>query len=334
MTDSSHDNTTNKRTAAVIYNPIKVDLDAIKTAVAREEEAAGWNATRFVPTSEKDPGQGAARAALDAGADMVIVAGGDGTVRAVAEIVHDSNAALALVPSGTGNLLARNLKLVLEDVDQSVHTAFTGVDRPVDIGLIDLRRGNGKQTTHVFLVMAGLGLDAKMLVNTDEKLKKKVGWLAYVSAITKSLRDKSELHVKYQLDDGRVHTIRAHTVIIGNCGSLQANVQLLPDAAVDDGLFDIAVLRPEGIISWLQIGVKVFWENGVLHRSKVGRLLATKDVDALTYVKATKMAMRLNKADEIELDGDSFGTVLALETHIKPGGLRLRVPQKDTSPGT
>jgi diacylglycerol kinase family enzyme len=330
MTATPRENTSPPQTAAVIYNPIKVDLDAIKAAVAVEEKAAGWNSTQYFATTEDDPGQGATRNALDAGADMIIVAGGDGTVRAVAEIVHDSDATLALMPSGTGNLFARNLDLALDDIEESVRTAFTGMDRAVDIGLIDIRDEDEKLTKHAFVVMAGLGLDAKMLVNTDEDLKKKIGWLAYVGAIAKSLADKSELRVKYRLDDGRSRAARAHTIIIGNCGSLTANVLLLPDAAPDNGLFDVAVMRPEGVVGWIQIMGKVFWENGVLRRVKGGEALTTKDVRALNYVKSKQMTMRLQTAEEIELDGDSFGKAIALKARIKPAGLRMRVPQPES----
>ena len=327
MTETTSKIDASTLTAAVIYNPIKVDLDAIKAAIATEERAAGWNSTQYYPTSEDDPGQGATRRALDAGADMVIVAGGDGTVRAVAEVVHGSDAALALIPSGTGNLFARNLDLPLDDIEDSVRSAFAGEDRLVDIGLIDIRDENEKLSKYAFVVMAGLGLDAKMLANTDEDLKKKIGWLAYVSAIAKALTDQSELHVKYRLDAGRAHAARAHTIIIGNCGSLTANVLLLPDAAPDDGFFNVAVMRPEGVVGWLQIMGKVFWENGVLRRIKGGEALTTKDVGALNYVKAKQITVRLRKAEEIELDGDSFGKAIAFKTHIKPAGLRMRVPR-------
>ncbi|MGV8856969.1 diacylglycerol/lipid kinase family protein [Rhodoglobus sp.] len=321
-------NASRSLTAAVIYNPIKVDLDAIKSAVAVQEEASGWNATQYFSTSKEDPGQGATHEALDAGADVIIVAGGDGTVRAVAEVVHDSDAALALMPSGTGNLFARNLKLPLDDIEGSVRAAFTGEERLVDIGLIDIRDENEKLSKHAFVVMAGLGLDAKMLVNTDEELKKKIGWLAYVGAIVRALTDESELQLKFRLDGGRPRRARAHTIIIGNCGSLTANVLLLPDAAPDDGFFDVAVMRPKGVVGWVQIMGKVFWENGVLRRIKGGEALTTKDVRALNYVKAKQMTVRLTKAEEIELDGDSFGKAIAFKTRIKPAGLRMRVPQE------
>lgn len=318
---------TTLKVAAVIYNPIKVDLDAIKAVVATEQNAAGWGDTLYFETSVEDPGQGATKKAIEAGADMIIVAGGDGTVRAAAESVHDSDATLALLPSGTGNLLARNLDLTLDNLEHSIHAAFTGKDRDVDLGLIDIRHGDDKLTKHVFLVMAGLGLDAKMLANTDEDLKAKVGWLAYVGAIFKALTDKNQLRVRYQLDDAKTKSVRAHTIIIGNCGSLQANVLLLPDAAVDDGLFDILILRPENFFHWVQITFKILWENGVLHRTKLGRKMPTKDVDALNYVKGRTLTMRLSRAEEIELDGDGMGTASAVKVRIKPAGLRVRVPQ-------
>lgn len=318
---------TRSSVAAVIYNPIKVDLDAIKAAVSREQDAAGWGETLYFETSVEDPGQGATKKAIEAGADMVIVAGGDGTVRAAAEAVHDTDATLALLPSGTGNLLARNLDLTLDDLDHSIHSAFAGKDRDIDLGLIDVRHGDDSLTKHVFLVMAGLGLDAKMLANTDEDLKAKVGWLAYVGAIFKALTDKNELRVRYQLDGARTKSARAHTIIVGNCGSLQANVLLLPEAAVDDGLFDILILRPENFFHWVQISFKILWENGVLHRTKLGQKLPTKEVDALNYVKAKTLTMRLSRAEEIELDGDGMGTASAVKIRIKPGGLTVRVPQ-------
>ncbi|MBH0099325.1 NAD(+)/NADH kinase [Salinibacterium sp. NSLL150] len=330
MTAKSTRGASSPHSAAVVYNPIKVDLDAIKAAVATLESETGWAPTTFHATSKEDPGVGATKEALDAGADVVIVAGGDGTVRAVAEAIHDSDAALALMPSGTGNLFARNLGLPLDDIEGAVRTAFTGVDRAVDIGLIDIRDENEKVSKHAFVVMAGLGLDAKMLANTDDELKKRIGWLAYVSAIAKALTDSSELRLDYRLDSRRSRSARAHTVIVGNCGSLTANVLLLPDAAPDNGFFDVAVMRPQGIIGWVQILVKVLWENGVLRRIRGGNRLTTRDVRALSYVKAKQLTVRLSTAEEIELDGDGFGRAIAFKTRIKAGGLRIRMPQVES----
>ncbi|QYF73004.1 diacylglycerol kinase family protein [Cryobacterium sp. PAMC25264] len=314
--------------AAVVYNPIKVDLEAIKRVVATAEAQAGWGETLWFETSKEDPGQGAAKQALDAGATVVIAAGGDGTVRAVAEVVHGSSAALALLPSGTGNLLARNLNLTLDNLEHSIATAFTGVDRPIDIGRIDIRHADNSVSKHAFLVMAGLGLDAKMLASTNDELKARIGWLAYVGAIITALRDKNQLRMKYSLDGGSTKSVRAHTMIVGNTGLLTANVLLLPEAVIDDGQFEIVMLRPEGFLSWVQILVKVLWENGVLRRTPIGRRMMSKEVDALNYVKGTEVVVKLSHPEEIELDGDGFGTVSAFKARVDAGGLRVRVPRE------
>ncbi|MFF1876389.1 diacylglycerol/lipid kinase family protein [Leifsonia sp. NPDC058230] len=315
--------------AALIYNPIKADVDRLKTLVASAEDAHGWSETLWLETTEEEPGGSQARSAVDQGIDLVIAAGGDGTVRAVAETLRGSGIPLALLPSGTGNLLARNLDLTLDDAEHSITTAFTGTDRPIDMGVIETRNGAAKTRRAAYLVMAGLGLDAKMLANTDDELKAKAGWLAYVKAIGAALRDKNELHIRYQLDGGAQHSVRAHTIMIGNCGSLPANILLLPEASVDDGEFDVVVLRPEGFFGWVQIVVKVFWENGVLRRTTAGRKLMglTKEVRALNYLRGRELVLKLSRPEAVELDGDSFGTATSIRTWVDPGSLIVRVPE-------
>ena len=84
-----------------------------------------------------------------------------------------------------------------------------------------------------------------------------------------------------------------------------------------------------GFFGWVQIIFKVVWENGVLRRSgAVGKKLMglTKEVSALRYVKGRELVVRLEKPQEIELDGDPFGTTSAFRTWIEPGGLTVRVP--------
>lgn len=314
------------RVAAVVYNPIKVDLPALKAAVAAEEIAAGWGTTMWFETSVDDPGQGATAAALESDVAMIIVAGGDGTVRAVAETMRQHDLPLGLLPSGTGNLLARNLKLTLDDLEHSIHAAFTGDDRDIDLGMIEMRRADDTVDQHAYLVMAGIGLDAKMLAHTDDELKAKVGWLAYAKAITIALRDKNQLRVRYKLDGGRTRRLRAHTVIIGNCGTLQANVLLMPEAAVDDGVLDIMLMRPEGFLTWMQVLGKIVWENGVLSRTKLGRTFRTKEVKALNYIKGEQFTLAVNRPEPIELDGDEFGETIAFRTWVEHGGLTVRVP--------
>lgn len=317
-----------KKQAAVVYNPTKVDLAALEAVVAAAEIHAGWKHSLWYETTEADPGVGQARTALGKGADVVMAAGGDGTVRAVAEALRSTGVPLGLLPSGTGNLLARNLDLTLDDLEHAVTTAFTGTNRSIDVGTVEAELTDGTREMNTFLVMAGVGLDAQMIANTNSELKKKVGWLAYVDAIVRSLRGSNRVRMRFTVDGSPIRTMTAHTVLVGNCGSLPGNILLLPDAAVDDGVFDLVALRPKGVIGWFQIWLKIVWENGVLRRSAVGRKLMsfTKEVRTLRYLKGKSFVARLSRPEEYELDGDSFGKAVALRATVEHLGLVVKVP--------
>lgn len=316
--------------AAVIYNPLKVDVRTLRSRVATAEKSAGWAKSLWFETSRQDPGGGHAASALEAGVSVVLAAGGDGTVRAVAEGMQGSGVPVALLPAGTGNLLARNMELHLGHVDEAVTTVFTGQDRPIDLGVVEIEREDGSRETHSFAVMAGLGLDAKMAANTSPEWKRRVGWLAYVDTIARSLRDRNRLRVRYRIDDGPEKSLTAHTVLVGNCGLLPGNILLLPDAAIDDGVFDIVTLRPEGFFGWLQIWIKIVWENGVLRRSTAGRRLMglTREVRALRYLKAGRITARFDRPEQFELDGDDFGSAVAFRAHVDKHALIVRIPRK------
>lgn len=328
---------TDQRTAAVVYNPVKVSVDTLKQIVARHQQDAGWAETLWFETTEEDPGGGQARAALEAGADVVAAAGGDGTVRAVAEVVHGSGATLALLPSGTGNLLARNMKLPLDDLDGMAKAIFSGHERTIDFGEIGVERPDGSRERFGFVVMAGLGLDARMIANTRPELKKRVGWLAYLDSLLRSVRDADGFEFKYRLDESaRNGSVRAHSVIVGNCGMLQANAMLLPDAEIDDGVFDIVVMRPRGFFGWVRIGARVFWENAILRSFRrsalsdtvVGRRITTaaKQERPLRYLRGQEFTVRLDKPDEFEIDGDPVGKIVAFRARIDAGSLDVRIP--------
>ena len=107
----------NKR-AAIIFNPVKFDdLSLLRRRVRAEVQRAGWRPGLWLETAPDDPGHRAARRALRAGVDLVVVAGGDGTVRAVCAELADTGTPVALLPAGTGNLLARNLSIPLDVIE-------------------------------------------------------------------------------------------------------------------------------------------------------------------------------------------------------------------------
>ncbi|MEO7123127.1 MAG: diacylglycerol kinase family protein [Lacisediminihabitans sp.] len=320
--------TTSEHRAAIVYNPIKIDIKKLKKAVAHAEESAGWGKSHWFETSEDDWGQGGARRSLAARADVVIAAGGDGTVRAVGEGLRDSGVPLALLPSGTGNLLARNLDLPLNSIEQSLLTAFTGVDRRIDLGIAEITRADGHVEEHAFLVMAGLGLDAKMIAMTDSKLKKAVGWLAYVDAGVRAIPSLKPVRLRYSANDGPEKHLDVHTILIGNCGTLPGGILLIPDAKPDDGLIDIVALRPQGKFGWLRVWRKVAWENGVLRKTAAGRRIIdlSKDVKDVSYFQCTTLQISVDVPQEFQLDGDEFGEAKSVRTWVDAGGLAVKVP--------
>jgi diacylglycerol kinase family enzyme len=321
---------TKPKTAAIIYNPTKVKVRTLKSAVKLAEAEAGWNKSLWFETSILDPGSDVARRAIAEGADVVMAAGGDGTVRAVAESLRGTGIPLALLPAGTGNVLARNLGLSLNHLQHSIETAFAGAVRPIDLGMVEAERADGSRTTHAFLAMAGIGLDAQMAANTNALLKARAGWIAYVDPIARAVRDSNSVKVRYSVDGSPVQSATVNTVIVGNCGLLPGNVVLLPDAVIDDGIFDIVAFRPKGFVGWVQISVKLFWENGVLRRSTVGRRLISmsRQIRALRYMRGKELTMRLEHPEDFELDGDPYGEAIALKAWVDHLALNVMVPHE------
>ncbi len=314
---------------AVIVNPTKVDTRALTAAIADAENSAGWRPSLWLETSVDDPGQGRAREAIEAGVSAVLVAGGDGTVRAVAEGMLESGIPMVLLPSGTGNLLARNLDVPLGRLTESVRIAVEGVDHAVDAGVATITRENGETETHSFVVMVGIGLDAKMISATNPELKKRVGWLAYIEAIARIARDVDAVRLHYTLDGSPERSTTVHTLLIGNCGSLPGGVLMLPEAEIDDGLLDVVAMRPRNLWGWMRVSYAVVWENGVLQKSKVGRriMAADKRVRALRYFQGRHMTLAFDSPEDFEIDGEEMGQVTAIDVRVAPASLVVRVPR-------
>ena len=324
----SIETTTRQKTAAVVYNPIKVDLKKLKKSVKAHAEGAGWSKSLWFETSVEDAGQLVTGEAIRQGADVVLAAGGDGTVRAVAEALRNTGIPIALLPSGTGNLLARNLDLTLTNLDESVAVAFGEGERKIDLGITSATRENGSSEEFAFLVMAGLGLDAKMMANTNPKLKKAVGWLAYVDGGIRSLAEIKPIKLKWTLDGSARKSSSAHTILIGNCGKLPGGILVMPDAVPDDGILDIVVLRPRGPFGWIRIWNKIAWENGVLRKSALGRKIIdlSHDVKDVTSLRGSELTLDVDEPQEFELDGDEFGLATALKVWVDPRALTVKVP--------
>ncbi|WP_432510968.1 diacylglycerol/lipid kinase family protein [Kineococcus sp. SYSU DK001] len=309
--------------AAVVVNPAKFPgeqaLARLRTEVEREFSRLGWQVVSWSPTTAATCGRDEARQALDAGADLVLVAGGDGTVRAVAGVLVGTGVALGVLPCGTGNLLARNLGIPLDDVAGAVRTACTGVDGAVDVGRLEVDRdGEGTAVEqHLFLVMAGAGFDAAMIAGAGEGLKRRIGHAAYLVSGIGALRGPSS-HLTVRADGGGSRTHATRGVVVGNCGRLTMGLTLMPGADPGDGVLDGVVLPPRGLVRWARALWSVAAGPGATQR-------------LLPRLRASGFEVRSDVELPVQVDGDVVGRARRIRLWASPAALRVRRPAARSS---
>ena len=301
------------RRCAVIYNPTKVS-DKFHALVEEGLQRNGWSNTLWLETSAEDPGRTMTRQAVAEQVDLVIGAGGDGTIRYVADGLAHTGIPMGVVPAGTGNLLARNLNLPLEEVE-AIEVALSG-----QLHLIDLVRitVDDRAPEH-FAVMAGIGIDAMIMDETNEELKDKVGSAAYFVAAAKAL-GRLPIRLTVQLDNNRPVRRHAMLCVIGNVGTLRGNLTLIPGASPEDGLLDLYIASPRRFRHWLKVALRL-----ITRRAK-------KD-DQVDQDMGKTVRIMIEGKDNYQLDGDVVGESTTLFAEIQPGALAICVPaQAATEP--
>ncbi|MFF8510727.1 diacylglycerol kinase family protein [Streptomyces sp. NPDC015492] len=264
--------------------------------------------------------------------DLVVVCGGDGTVRACADVVAGTGIALAVVPCGTGNLLARNLGLPL-DPATALAEALDGDCFGIDVGRVS---GDGIDPAR-FTVMAGAGFDAAMVRDASPALKARLGWLAYLLAAARHLGDP-RTRVTLRVDGGPRRRHRARMVVVGNVGTLQGGLELLPGARADSGRVDVVLFDPEGAAGWLaatgHLVSRALRPRSAASRQRTGPAAdpavsgrRTVAGGALTYYSGRLVDIRFATAQPREIDGDTVADGRRLVVETEPGALRVRLPR-------
>jgi diacylglycerol kinase (ATP) len=325
---------------AVILNPSKEGAADLVDAVTLACAEARLPRPIFLETTVEHTGEKQAREALDAGADLIIAAGGDGTVRAVAAAMAHTGVPMGIIPIGTGNLFARNLDLPVTSVPDALEVILEGRERPVDLGWAEVIAAElppesedgtiaeeHSDLAHVgdrecFLVIAGLGFDANMIADTTPTLKRQMGWLAYFVAGMKHMH-KPRLTVSITIDDRDPVTAELRTIMVGNCGLLPGGLTLLPDAKIDDGIFDIAAIDTRmGMAGWLQLFGDVVMQGAIEKPERPWR------IGQIEVAQGRRVIVNVagGESQQAQIDGDPMGRVLGLEVLVEPAALIVRAP--------
>jgi undecaprenyl-diphosphatase len=293
----------------LIVNGSKADDAAVAHLLAQFTELCartGRPAPRAEKTTENEHGAGLAKDAVAAGARLIVACGGDGTVNEVASSLAGTGVTLGVVPLGTGNLLAANLGIPTAPED-ALAVLVDGGERNIDVGRVDGR---------IFLGMTGMGLDAAMIADAPEGLKRRAGWAAYAVAVARHLPDRISA-VSVEVDGRRTRHRNVSMLLIGNIGRLQAGIEPLPGAEVDDGLLDLAVIAPHGPLGWFRVGA-------ALHRGHNGNGDASRIVHR---DRGRRINVRTRRPAPREADGEMLPAATRLDVEVWHDALTIRVPQ-------
>jgi diacylglycerol kinase (ATP) len=243
-----------------------------------------------------------ARRALDEGADLIFVWGGDGTVQLCIHGLAGRQATVAILPGGTGNILAHNLGIP-QDLAQAVRVGLHGTHRLIDTGT-----ANGEH----FAVMAGAGLDALMMRDADSHLKDRIGPAAYVVSGAGNIG--APRVIASIVADGRpFFRGEISMVLVGNVGKTAGGILVFKDAEPDDGILDLAVVTANNALEWAR----------TMGRVAMG---SPEESSFVEVTRGRRFEVRFAEPFLYEVDGNPRRAVKRLRIAVHPGSITLCVP--------
>lgn len=307
---------------AVIAHPGKTDMDEVRREVGELATRSGWGEPRIWETTVDETGALQAREAVEAGATVVAVSGGDGTVRSVASALVGGSTPMAILPAGTGNLLARALGISHTNRSEAVALLQTVHTRHVDVMEAVLVRPDGTRSTELSLVGLGIGYNADIMAGVDENLKKRAGWLAYVFSGARAIRrhalrvrfadDVEDVSASLSRGGGEQRSVRS--ILVMTCGELVGGLRLLEESQPDDGTIETVIASPRSHF-------ELVWQ--------LGRLVSRRDARGanVEVLRSTRnVVVECPRETEAQVDGDPVGGVTRIEVTLRPGALDVIAP--------
>lgn len=298
--------------ALFILNPAsgKHDADETEQAVVGRLEESGVEVEVRRTEGEGDARDWAGEAAAAGDVDVVLVGGGDGSVReAVSGVVAaDGDLRIAVVPLGTANLVARALGIPVDDPAAAAATAADGTGRTIDVFHL-LERDD-----HAVL-MVDAGFDAQLVRDSDRGNKDKLGPFAYVMAGIRNLFDLDEVDIAVTVD-GERRTASGHSVFCLNIGQIGETVVVDHDIQPDDGTVHIGVVGEDGSFQAAKTAVEMVVGDD------------REDHDNVTWTEGTRVRVEADPPLEIHVDGDPAGET-PFEIELLPGAATIMVPAEE-----
>jgi diacylglycerol kinase (ATP) len=250
-----------------------------------------------------------ARRAVAGGAELIFVWGGDGMVQRCVDAVAGTGAALAILPAGTANLLAANLR-VPDDLTEAVRVGLHGYRRLIDTGSV-----NGER----FAVMAGAGFDARMIADADRRLKERIGRAAYLYTGARNLSARRARAV-VKVDGERIFKGRVSCVLVGNVGKLLGGIDVFDGAQPDDGVLELGIVTAKDPVEWAR----------TLGRVAVG---AAEKSPFIRLARGRRIRLRFDRPYPYELDGGARGAVRKMRINVHPASVTICVPADPAAGG-
>jgi diacylglycerol kinase (ATP) len=289
-------------------------IDAAVLDVEGRLRAEGMTVQAAVVDHKREVRKSTAKALKD-GCDLVVAVGGDGTVVQVADSLAGTEVPMAIVPTGTGNLLAGNLGIP-RSLDEAIAIAVAGRRRTIDVGRVAI----GRKKARAFTVACGLGFDADVMDRTDGDAKGRWGKLAYVAS---AIIETPKIHdVRHRLTiDGVRSTTDAAQVLIANFGRMPPGFRVRGVRA-DDGLLDVFVVQASGLVPALLAG----WE--AVNSTKPGVVPGGR----VFRTQARTVRVDTTPDRKVEADGSVVGRT-PVKVSIEPKALVVMVPMPPNGAG-
>lgn len=289
----------------IIFNPLAGQSETLQREMA--DVAAVWHergwSVALEPTNGPADATRLARIAVDQGHEVVLAAGGDGTINEVVNGLAGSTTALGALPLGTTNVWVRELNLPLQPAAAAL-ALLDGQVRSIDLG-----RANGRY----FLLMAGIGFDAAVNAQVQFGDKRRLGKLAFVL---------QGMRLAFHFRGARSHLIldgkhvrgRVLMVVIGNSQLYGGVVRITHHARIDDGLLDVCLIKGNNVVSALYHAISFAARRYVN--------LPNPDIE---YHRARTIQVVTRPRQPVQIDGENFGHT-PMTFDVAPGALRALMP--------